>query len=397
MFILRKPTIFGLLFGVLIISLCSCSTQDEKTPRAKDTSTTQKASPAQPRDTNKIYLGVLAAKTGDASKGNRHVFPSVQYAIDEINRSGGIRGKQIEAIEYDNESSSLGSKNVAKQAVKDNVIAVIGPARSSFAIATAEVLQQAGIPMITPTATNPKVTLVGDYIFRIPFLDTYQGEVIAKFSYNDLKARTAVILVNANRIYSIELAKYYKRQFEKFGGTVLLSYDYLDTETDYKKFLTKIKSLNPDVVFIPSESRDVGFIMKQALGVGLKCDFVGTDSWGEDIFVFSGDMKYRGFYTSLWHKEYSASKNFLTAYETKMGELNHSMVPLTYDAVMVLKNAIERAHSFDRVAIKESLAKTKGYKGVSGVLTFDKNGDPIDKGIPILQLQKPPKFVKYVQ
>ncbi len=351
----------------------------------------------QPNDKNSIVIGVIAAKTGSASEYNKLMFTAAKFAVDKINSQGGIKDKKIQIIEYDNLSSSLGSKAAAEKAVKDNVLAVIGPARSSFALASCKVLQEAGIPVLLPVSTNPKVTLIGDYIFRMVYLDSYQGKILATFSYNTLKAKNAVILVNTNRVYSIDLSDFFKDNFEKLGGKVLLLYDYLDTETDYKDFITKTIPLKPDIVFIPSESRDVGFIMKQAIKMGLKTQFLGSDSWSENIYEFAGEFAEGGFFTSFWHRSLKSSETFVKEYEAKVGHINSAMIPLTYEAVMLLKDAIIRADAFDKKIIKEKIQETKEFKGICGDVTFDKNGDPLDKGAIVLQLRNnKSNFIEHV-
>lgn len=344
-----------------------------------------------------IYIGVIAAKTGSASDNNKVLFNVVNYAINEINNTGGILGKNIKILEYDNNSTSIGSKIAAEKAVKDEVIAVVGPARSSFALASAPVLQEAGIPTILPTSTNPKTTLVGDAIFRMVFLDSYQGEVLANFSYNTLNAKKAVVLVNTNRVYSMDLADFYIENFKKLGGEILASYDYLDTETDYKEFINNTIKLDPDIVFIPSESRDVGFIIRQAQELGLDSTFIGSDSWSENIFEFSGDIRNIGYYTTFWHRDLESSIEFVKKYEKVNPTIHSAMIPLTYDSVMLLKHAILKANSFNSNEIITQLKKIDDFKGISGDIEFDINGDPKNKGAVILELvEGEQKYIKYV-
>jgi branched-chain amino acid transport system substrate-binding protein len=196
-------------------------------------------------------IAAIFAKTGVAEKDNAPNFQGVRLAVEEINSQGGLLGRQLEVIELDNNSSVIGSKQAALKAVELDVVAVIGAAWSSHSLAMAPVLQQAQIPMISSISTNPNVTLIGNYIFRVCFTDPFQGKVMAQFAYRDLKARTAIILTNVNSDFSIGLAEFFEKSFIQSGGKVLWEGEYKEKAIDFSTVLEKVRLLQPNVVFVP--------------------------------------------------------------------------------------------------------------------------------------------------
>jgi branched-chain amino acid transport system substrate-binding protein len=214
--------------------------------------------------TETIKIAAIFAKTGIAGKDNAPNFEGVSLAVEEINGQGGLLGRQLEVIELDNSSNSIGSKQAALKAVELDVVAVIGAAWSSHSLAIAPVLQQKQIPMISPISTNPKVTLIGNFIFRVCFTDPFQGKVMAQFAYRDLKARTAIVLTNVNSDYSIGLAEFFQKSFTQSGGKVLWEGDYKEKAIDFSTTLEKVRLLQPNVVFVPGYIQDSGLIIKQA-------------------------------------------------------------------------------------------------------------------------------------
>ena len=332
-----------------------------------------------------IKIASIFAKTGDARAANLHHFQAVRFAINEINKQGGLLGKKVQLIEFDNHSSPIQSKLAAKKAVKAGVVAVIGASWSSHSIAMASVLQEAKIPMLTPDSTNAKVTLQGDYIFRSCYVDSFQGKVLAQFAINEFHAKTAVILTKTTSTYSIDLANIFRQYFEKQQGKILAELDYEQANDDFKKILTKIKKISPDILFIPGHDES-GVIVKQAQDMGIKAILLGGGGWAYQNFFSNGglDLK-QGYFSNHWAVDLDTpeSKSFLKRYR-HFYEAN-TFAAVTYDAVMMLADAIKRANSSDRTKIRDALAKTRNFKGVTGNITIDKNGDSI-KQIIILKI-----------
>ena len=346
-----------------------------------------------------IQIAAIFAKTGVAAKNNISNFQGVIIAVEEINARGGLLDRPVEIIEIDNKSTPLGSKQAALEAVRLDVTAVIGASWSSHSLAMAPVLQQAQIPMISNFSTNPAVTKVGDYIFRVCFTDPFQGKIMAGFARRDLKAQTAVILKNINSNYSLGLAEFFTSAFTQGGGKILWEGEYKEKSVDFSDLLQEVQALKPDVVFVPGYERDSGFMIKQARGMGIQTVFLGGDGWGNQMFEYGGATVDNNYYSSHWHPDIpsAANQDLMARYRSKFGPATNN-IPLAYDAVMVLADAVRRAHSLDRKKIRDALAATQNFQGATGTISFDENGDPEDKDAVILKLEKGASvFVKTIR
>lgn len=341
------------------------------------------ATPCVAADAEPIVIAAIAAQTGDAAPSNRVLFEAVRFALDEINEAGGLLGRKVEVLEFDNQSTALGSLAAARQAVEANmgrgVAVVIGASWSDHSSAMAPLLQEAGIPMITPVSTNPKITLHGDHIFRACYIDPYQAAVMARFAFEDLGARTAVTLVNVSRGYSEDLARFFTDSFHELGGKVLWRGGYILDNADYKTLLRKVQELDPDVLYVPGDYRDSSFIIKQARDLGLRATILGADAFGLRLYDYIGEQADGCYYTTHWHRDspLRESWEFVRRWEKLHGEIRQTTIALTYDAVMLWAAAVKRAGSVDRAAVRDALAATEDFTGVTGAISFDANGDPI--------------------
>ncbi|MRR14179.1 ethanolamine utilization protein EutJ, partial [archaeon] len=282
-----------------------------------------------------VRIAAIFAKTGQAVvvPGIRPEFSAVQLAVSELNSRGGLLGRTVEAIEFDNLSTALGSRQAAEEAVRAKVIAVIGATWSSHSLGMAPVLQKAGVPMITPVSTNPQVTLAGDFIFRACFIDDFQGDVMAEFALRDLKAKKAVVLTNTGDKYSLGLAAFFMERFSRLGGQILWEGDYIDSAVDFTPQIEKMKSLKPDVCFIPGYVRDTGYIIKQSKDRGIRAVFLSGDAMSDDIYKYAGSYANGTYFSSHWHPESSdkKSRQFVQAYQKSYGKIGDSTPALTYD------------------------------------------------------------------
>jgi branched-chain amino acid transport system substrate-binding protein len=338
-----------------------------------------------------IRIAAIFAKTGEAATPNLMYFYAARLAVDEINKKGGLLGRPVELVEFDSASTALGSKAAAEQAVREGVMAVIGGSRSSYALAMAPVLQSAKIPMISPTATIPELTSTGDYIFRACFIDDFQGAVMAAFALRDLKAKTAVVLTNTGNKYSMGLAKVFVEQYRRGGGKILMEGEYLEDVTDFKALLNRVSKLKPKVVFIPGYSKDTGLIMKTASEMGIKLQYLGGDGWSEDIiFQYAGDTIEGSYCCSNWNRNNPdrLNRQFVETFEKSYGKIMSFASPLTYDAFMLLADTVRRAQSSEAAKVREALASTKGFRGVTGDITFDANRNPTNKPAVIMKYTK---------
>jgi branched-chain amino acid transport system substrate-binding protein len=267
------------------------------------------------------------------------------------------------------------------------VLAVIGAHWSSHSLAMAPILQKARIPMISPGSTNPEVTRVGDFIFRACFVDSFQGRAMARFARTELAAKTAVVLKNLDESYSLMLADFFARSFEQIGGRVLMDEEYRGKAVDFSSVLEKVKSLAPDVLYIPGYTRDSGLVINQAAAMGIRTTFMGGDAWDE-IYQYAGDAVNGSFQSAPWHPEVPfptsahLKKCFKKLYHK---DIENVSAPLAYDAFMLLADAVRRAGTLDREEVRNALAATRDFAGATGFITFDKQGDPVGKEVVVLK------------
>ena len=339
-----------------------------------------------------VKIAAIFAQTGIAATHNRPLVQVVELAVEEINNQGGLLGRPIELIIIDNKSSPVGSSMAAKKAVQLQATAVIGASWSSHSLQMAPILQKAEIPMITGSSTNPKITRIGNYIFRACFIDSFQAKAMAQFAYTDLGAKTAIVLEIINEEYSVTLAELFVRSFQQYGGKVILKESYENDSVDFSNILQKVKTLQPDVVYVPGYARDCGLLIKQAVSMGIRKTFLGGDGWaGSLIYTFGGNALEGNYYTAHWHPNvhFPQSVHLQKMYKQKYGsELSDMNAPLTYDAAMLLADSIRRSNSLDATKIRDALAQTKDFQGATGSITFDEYGDPQGKEVIILKLEK---------
>lgn len=349
-------------------------------------------SAALARKPEPVRIAVITALTGIGAEDHRYIVEAAELAAEEINHSGGILGRPVELRVIDNQSTPLGSKRAAEEAVEAGVLGVIGPFWSSHALSAAPVLQEARIPMITPIATSPEVTRVGDFIFRACVTDDVMGFLMARFALERLSAVSAVVMVNMSEKYSITLATRFTEEFADAGGEVLWTGAYRGSAVDFEDVLAKAMRLNPQVIFVPGYARDSGLLVKQAANMGVRSIFMGGDGWGEPMRQYAEDALVGTYYSSHYYQGSPSEENtlFRRLYEEKFNTedmFDHS-IPLTYDAVMLFADAAKRALSLEGEAVRNALAVTEDFKGATGTIAFDQNGDPKGKEVFIIRFVK---------
>jgi len=324
-----------------------------------------------------LRFGVIFARTGDAAAVNRMGFEAARFAADEINLKGGALARRIELIEYDNESTALGSRRAAEAAVQDGVRAVVGAAGSSHSSAMAPILEAAGIPMVSPASTNPSVTRGRPHVFRACYTDRLQGEAMARFALSALNAKTAAVMTNADNQYSVDLARFFIQRFQR-DGRIVAEADYLQSANDFRPHLSEIQRASPDVVCIPGYPRDAAFIIRQARSMGIGSVFLGGDGWDDLMYEYAGDAIEGSYFASHWHVDLPdpRSRAFVARYEVGHARRPGSLAALSYDTVHLLADAVRRAGSAAPAAIRDALAGARNFKGITGTITFDDNGDP---------------------
>lgn len=339
---------------------------------------------ARAEDQAPIKIAAIFSMTGEAAGNSLEHLLSTRFAITEINRTGGLLGRQIRLLEIDNRSTALGSRNAARQAVSENVTAVLGPSWSSHALAVAPVLQKAGIPMVTPLATNPKVTQVGNFIFRACFIDSFQGKMLARFIRRDLKADRVAVLTNADQIYSMELSRQFIREIERLGGAVAVELDYLETAGDFTPLIDDLLKSDFQAVLLPGYTRDSAQIIRTARKKGVLVPIVGGDGWSHLMTNYATTELNETYYLTHWHRELTdpRSREFFKKITTQFtpSKVNAGMA-LAYDAAYLVAHAIRTCQSLDRDRIREALAATDGFAGVTGAIRFDKDRNPVKPAV----------------
>ena len=344
-----------------------------------------------------IKIGLLNEMTGGNATIGTAAANGAKLAIKEINANGGLLGKQIKAVVADNKSEPSESANaMTKLLTQDKVVAVTGTFSSSNAIAAASVAEANKTPYLVAGATNPKVTVdektknVKKYIYRVCFIDPFQGTVAANFAAKDLKVKKAAMLVDNSSDYSKGLAEFFEAAFTKEGGTIVANEAYLQKDTDFKATLTKIKSKDMDILYVPGYYEEVGKIVKQAREMGITVPIVGADGWDSPKLgeIASASALNNTYFTNHYSVEDTSpkAKAFVEAYTKEYGQKPEALAVLGYDAVYVLADAIKRANSTDAAKIIEALATTKEFPAISGVTTINKTHDA-DKNAVVIEMK----------
>ena len=322
-----------------------------------------------------IKVGEFASLTGSEATFGQSSHKGTALAVEDINAAGGVLGKKIQLLTEDDQSQAGQPATVVRKLItSDGVVAVLGEVASSKSLEAAPICQQYSIPMISPASTNPKVTETGDYIFRVCFIDPFQGTVMANFARKTLKLNTAAVFTDVKSDYSLGLAKYFKQGFTADGGKIVVEQNYSAGDKDFNAQLTAIKAANPDGIFVPGYYTEVGLIALQARQQGITVPMFGGDGWESASLVPIGGKALDGCYFSTHYSPEDTSpavQNFVKKFKDKYHETPDTMAPLGYDSAMILADAIRRAGSTDGAKVRDALADTKDFAGVTGKITID--------------------------
>ncbi|MBI3944285.1 MAG: ABC transporter substrate-binding protein [Armatimonadetes bacterium] len=341
---------------------------------------------------NTIRIGEFASLTGDTATFGISTRNGIELAAQEINAAGGVLGKQVEVLVEDNRSQTTEAATAVTRLINQyGVVAVLGEVASSRSLAGAPICQRNRIPMITPASTNPAVTQVGDYIFRICFIDPFQGTVMARFAFNTLKARKVAVLFDKSQDYSTGLADFFREEFERLGGKITTesSYSSVSGDIDFKAQLTGIRAKAPDAVFVPGYYNQVGMIAKQSREIGITVPLLGGDGWDSPKLVEIGGKALEGDYFSNHYSVENKSPHvqaFITKYRRAYGDAPDAMAALGYDSARILCDAIRRAGSTEAQAIRDAIAQTSGFEGVTGTITLNAERNAVKPAV-VLQVK----------
>ncbi len=351
------------------------------------------ANGANDGDAETIKVGSLFELTGAVSAYGNAEANAVKLAVDEINEAGGIDGKKIELVEYDNKSDEQETASAGtKLATQDNVLVVVGPATSGLTKATIPSMTRAGVPIVSPSATDDTVTVdengdVQPYAFRVAFQDSFQGVTLAQFAQKDLGAQKAIILGDNSSDYAIGLAKNFKDTFE---GEIVDEVNFTDADSDFSAVLTKIKSMDFDVLFVPGYYEQAGLIIKQAREMGLTQPILGPDGFGNETLIeLAGADNLSDVYYTAHFSADSENENvqsFLKNFEEASGESADMFSALAYDTMYLVRDAIDAADEHSAEAVTKALENITDFKGITGTFSFDEQHNPVKSAI-IIELQ----------
>lgn len=346
-------------------------------------------------DSGPIVVGYYGDLSGRTSSFGQSTKNGAEMAADEINKAGGINGRQIHIVVEDDQGEPNKAATVVTKLInQDKVQALLGEVASSNSLAAAPKAQEAKVPMISPSSTNPAVTQVGDYIFRVCFIDPFQGEVMAKFSANNLKAKRAAILYDFNSDYSRGLYQFFKRSFTQLGGQIVSEQSYTQGDRDFSGQLTAIRAANVDVIYVPGYYGEVGVIANQTKQLGIKAPLLGGDGWDAPQLWQLGGAALNGDYISNHYSVDDPSpaiRKFVADYKGRYNILPDALAALGYDSMKVLADAIKRAGTTENEKLRNAIAQTKNFPGVTGQISIDSDRNAVKPAV-VLKLQDS-KFV----
>jgi branched-chain amino acid transport system substrate-binding protein len=375
-----KKTLMVLTTAILSLALIGCP------PKTGETASTGTGGTE-----GEIVVGEYGSLTGAEATFGQSTHNGIMLAMDELNSAGGINGRKFRVITEDDQSKAEEAANaVTKLISQNNVIAVLGEVASSNSLAAAPICQSNKVPMITPSSTNEKVTQVGDYIFRMCFIDPYQGEAMANYLTRQLGLKTAALLIDVKSDYSTGLAANFQRTFLSNGGRIVGSQSYAKGDSDFRSQLTSLKATNPDVIFVPGYYNDIGQIAIQARDLGMNMPLAGGDGWESPKLIEIGGKALEGcFYSNHYHVDdpSPAVREFVQKYQERFGAQPDSLAALGYDSARVLADAIKRAGTTDGPKLRDAIAATKNFSGVTGMINLGPDRNPIGKKLVVLEIK----------
>jgi branched-chain amino acid transport system substrate-binding protein len=336
-----------------------------------------------------IVVGSVTILAGEAATFGESANNGVKLAISEANAKGGVKGKQLELKVYDSQGKAEEAATAATRlTTQDRALVIVGEITSTDTLAMAPIVDTNKVPAISPSATNPRVTKDGDktrpYMFRVCFIDPFQGTVMAKFVRENLKLGRAAILRDAANDYSVGLAEFFTKRFTELGGEIVADLSYKAGDQDFKAQLTGLKAKNPEIVYVPGYYTDVALIARQARELGMKVPMAGGDGWDSaKLYEIAQGALDGSYFSNHYAPENPAPvvQDFAKRYQQTYNTTPDAFAALGYDAARVAIDAIARAKELTPLAVRDAMEATKGFQGVTGTITLDENHNPIKSAV----------------
>lgn len=387
--------------AMLSMALFAVACQKKEAPPAPAAAP---AAPAAAAPSDTILIGHVASMTGEQATFGESTDNAIKLAIAEANAAGGVKGKKLVLKTYDDQGKPEEAAIAATRLIQqDKVLVLLGEVASSRSLAMAPIADANKVPMISPTSTNPRVTKDGDktrpYVFRVCFIDPFQGTVMAKFARENLKLSKVAILRDVGNDYSVGLADYFKKKFEELGGTIVSDQSFKAGDQDFKAQLTAIKGKKPEMIYIPAYYGDVALAGRQARELGIKAPMAGGDGWDSaKLYEIAQGALDGGFFSNHYTDENPDPRvqGFVKKYKETYGAVPDALAALGYDAALVAIDAMKRAPELTGPAVRDAIEATKGFPGVAGVITLDADHNAVKSAVVIGVVNNKAKYVATV-
>jgi branched-chain amino acid transport system substrate-binding protein len=344
---------------------------------------------------DEILVGEYGSLTGTTATFGQSTNNAIQMAFDEINAAGGVLGKKVRvAVEDDQSKPEEAATAVTKLINQNHVVAMLGEVSSSRSLAAAPICQANGVPMISPSSTNPRVTQVGNYIFRVCFTDPFQAEVGARIAWEILKVKKVAILSDVRNDYSVGLQTFFRQHFKGYGGEIVAEQSYSEGDSDFRAQLTQIKSANPEAIYVPGYYTEVATIARQARELGITVPLIGGDGWDSPRLWEIGGEALNGCHFSNHYSVDDPSpavQKFVADYRKRFNQVPDALAALGYDAARILADAMKRAGSPKGDKVRDALVQTKDFPGVTGTITINNERNAVKPAV-VLKIENG-KFV----
>jgi branched-chain amino acid transport system substrate-binding protein len=344
---------------------------------------------------DEILIGEYGSLTGTTATFGQSTDHAIQMAFDEINAAGGLLGKKVRVIVEDDQSKPEEAATAVTKLINQNhVVAMLGEVSSSRSLAAAPICQANKVPMISPSSTNPRVTQVGDYIFRVCFIDPFQAEVGARIAFETLKLRKVAILSDVRNDYSVGLQTFFRQHFKGLGGEIVAEQSYSEGDSDFRAQLTQIKSASPEAIYVPGYYTEVATIARQARELGITVPLIGGDGWDSPRLWEIGGEALNGCYFSNHYSVDDPSpavQKFVADYRKRFNQTPDALAALGYDAARILADAMTRAGATNGDKVRDALAATKDFQGVTGKITINSERNAVKPAV-VLKIENG-KFV----